>query len=112
MSRKRFKLYSFENGLIFKKPSKHMYAGGQLVKNKFKELKMSPKDVAIATGIPKKTIKNFYKGCTYFSYNHLCKILALAQIDGMDYITACNQALETQNKEVDNDVFTDELIDY
>ena len=98
------KLYSFKNGLTFKEPLEK--AGGQLVEKKFKELKMSLRKVSSLTGIPKGVIKTFYKGCTLLSYQQLCKILDLAQIDFNEYIDVCNQA----DKNTDEDEFIDELI--
>lgn len=87
-----FSFYSFKNGITFKRPSKSMRAGGQFLKKRFKKLKMSSKDVATEVGVPKKIIKKFYRGYTYFSYDKICKICALAQINPMEYIDACNQA--------------------
>lgn len=97
-----FKLYSFKNGLTFKEPLHK--AGGQLVEKKFKELKISPRKVSSLTGIPKRVIKTFYKGCTLLSYQQLRKILDLAQIDFNEYMDVCNREL------VDEDEFIDELI--
>ncbi len=87
-----FSFYSFKNGITFKKPSKSMRAGGKFLKKRFKELKISSKDVAVEIGVPKKVIKSFFKGCTYFSYDKIYKVCALAQVSPMEYIDACNQA--------------------
>jgi plasmid maintenance system antidote protein VapI len=92
-----FRLYSFKNGITFKRPSKSMRAGGQFLKKRFKKLKMSSKDVATEIGVPKKIIKKFYRGYTYFSYDKIYKICALAQIDPMEYINACKQIKEKIN---------------
>lgn len=86
-----FRFYSFKNGITFKRPSRPMWAGGQFLKKRFRKLKISSKDVAVAIGVPKRTIKKFFKGYTYFSYDKMCKIYALAQIDPMEYIDACKQ---------------------
>ena len=87
-----FSFYSFKNGITFKKPSESMRAGGQFLKKRFKKLKMSSKDVATEIGVPKKVIKTFFKGYTYFSYDKICKICALAQVNPMEYIEVCSQA--------------------
>lgn len=87
-----FGFYSFNNGITFKKPSKSMRAGGQFLRKRLKKLKISPKDVAVELNVPQKVLKSFFKGCTYFSYDKICKICALAQINPMEYINACNQA--------------------
>ena len=89
-----FRFYSFKNGITFKKPSESMRTGGQFLKKRFKKLKMSSKDVAAEVGVPKKIIKKFYKGYTYFSYDKICKICALAQINPMEYIDACNHKVK------------------
>lgn len=86
-----FRFYSFKNGITFKRPSRLMRTGGQFLKKRFKKLKLSSKDVAAEIGVPKKIIKKFYKGYTYFSYDKICKICALAQINPMEYIDACNR---------------------
>ena len=86
-----FNLYSFNNGITFKKPSKSMRTGGKFLKKRFKKLKISSKDVAAEIDVPKRVIKSFFKGYTYFSYDKICKICALAQINPIEYINVCNQ---------------------
>ena len=87
-----FSFYSFKNGITFKKSSKSMRAGGRFLRKRFKKLKISPKDVATEIDVSKKVLKSFFKGCTYFSYDKICRICALAQINPIEYINVCNQA--------------------